>query len=152
MLQGITVSNMVRFSPDDRTLYYADTYSDVMYAFDYSLADGTISNCRVFVDTKEPSGPSRRLGDRRRWLLVERGIRWLSRCALHAARQDRSHRRISGDPADLGAASATELDTLYVTSATQRIEPELLAKQPLAGGVFAVNVGVRGLPEAEYAG
>ena len=55
MLQGITVTNMVRFSPDDRTLYYADTYSDVMYALDFSLADGTISNRRVFVDTAKPS-------------------------------------------------------------------------------------------------
>ena len=44
------------------------------------------------------------------------------------------------------------LDTLYVTSATQRIDPEVLAKQPLAGGLFAVHVGVKGLPEAAYAG
>ena len=44
------------------------------------------------------------------------------------------------------------LDTLYVTSATQRIEPELLAKQPLAGGLFAVHAGVKGLPEPEYWG
>ena len=92
MFQGITVTNMVRFSPDDRTLYYADTYSDVMYAFDYSLADGAISNRRVFVDTKAPSRSSRRFGDRRRRLPVERGIRRLSRRALHAARQDRPHR------------------------------------------------------------
>ena len=52
MFEGITVTNMVRFSPDDRTLYYADTYSDRMYAFDYSLADGAIANRRVFVDTE----------------------------------------------------------------------------------------------------
>ena len=30
--------------------------------------------------------------------------------------------------------------------------PELLAKEPLAGGLFAVQVGVKGLPEADYAG
>ena len=56
MFQGITVTNMVRFSPDDRTLYYADTYSDVMYAFDFSLAEGAISNRRVFADTKDHPG------------------------------------------------------------------------------------------------
>ena len=61
MFEGITVTNMVRFSPDDRTLYYADTYSDVMYAFDYSLADGAISNRRVFVDTRAiPAIPTAR--------------------------------------------------------------------------------------------
>ena len=44
------------------------------------------------------------------------------------------------------------LDTLYVTSATQRLEPDKLAQQPLAGRLFAVHLGVTGLPEAEYAG
>ena len=43
-------------------------------------------------------------------------------------------------------------DTLYVTSAMQRLTPEDLAKQPLAGSVFAVRPGVRGLPEARFAG
>ena len=43
-------------------------------------------------------------------------------------------------------------DTLYITSATQRLTPGDLAKQPLAGSVFAVKPGVRGLPEARFAG
>jgi sugar lactone lactonase YvrE len=45
-----------------------------------------------------------------------------------------------------------DLDILYVSSATQRLTPEDLAKQPLAGGVFAVRPGVKGLPEARFAG
>jgi sugar lactone lactonase YvrE len=44
------------------------------------------------------------------------------------------------------------LDTLYVTSARQRLAPGELARQPLAGSVFALNPGVRGLPESRYAG
>jgi sugar lactone lactonase YvrE len=43
-------------------------------------------------------------------------------------------------------------DTLYVTTATQRLTPEELAKQPLAGSVLSVRPGVRGLPEASFAG
>jgi sugar lactone lactonase YvrE len=39
-----------------------------------------------------------------------------------------------------------------VTSGTQRLSEEQLARQPLAGGLFALDVGVRGLPEPEFAG
>ena len=45
-----------------------------------------------------------------------------------------------------------DFDTLYVTTATQRLTPDDLAKQPLAGSVLAVRPGVRGLPEARFGG
>ena len=44
------------------------------------------------------------------------------------------------------------LDTLYITSHSQRLTPEKLALEPLAGGLFALNVGVKGLPEPRYRG
>ena len=50
------------------------------------------------------------------------------------------------------AFGGSRLDILYVTSATQRLTPEQLDAQPLAGGLFAIDVGVRGLPEPEYGG
>jgi sugar lactone lactonase YvrE len=44
-----------------------------------------------------------------------------------------------------------DLDTLYISSARQRMTPEQLAREPLAGNVFACRPGVQGLPEARYA-
>jgi sugar lactone lactonase YvrE len=44
------------------------------------------------------------------------------------------------------------LDTLYITSAAQQLTPAQLAEQPLAGGLFALNPGSTGLPEARFAG
>ena len=41
---------------------------------------------------------------------------------------------------------------LYVTSHSQRLTPEKLALEPLAGGLFALDVGVKGLPEPRYRG
>ena len=152
MLHGITVSNMVRFSPDDRTLYYADTYSDVMYALDFSLDDGTIVQPPRVRRHDEPSRPSGRIGDRRRRLPVERGIRRIAR--VRYTPQGRIDRVIEFPVTQPTSCcfGGSGLDTLYVTSATQRLEPDKLAQQPLAGGLFAVHVGVKGLPEAEYAG
>ena len=40
---------------------------------------------------------------------------------------------------------------LYISTARQRMTPEQLAREPLAGNVFACRPGVRGLPEARFA-
>jgi sugar lactone lactonase YvrE len=45
-----------------------------------------------------------------------------------------------------------DLGTLFVTSATQKLSQEELAKQPLAGALLAMDVGVRGLPESRFNG
>ena len=44
------------------------------------------------------------------------------------------------------------LDVLYITSARMEFTPEELTKQPLAGDLFAMQVDVKGLPEARFAG
>jgi sugar lactone lactonase YvrE len=45
-----------------------------------------------------------------------------------------------------------DLKTLYVTSAVWDLTPEKLEDQPQAGGLFAVDVGVAGVPEPRFAG
>jgi L-arabinonolactonase len=45
-----------------------------------------------------------------------------------------------------------DLRTLYVTSAKIMLSPEELAVEPLAGALFALDVGMAGLPEAEFPG
>jgi sugar lactone lactonase YvrE len=44
------------------------------------------------------------------------------------------------------------LDVLYVTSASIQLTPDELSRQPQAGGIFAFEPGVKGLPEAHFAG
>ncbi len=47
MLDGITISNGLAWSPDGRTLYHSDTTAPYLQAFDYDAATGDISNQRV---------------------------------------------------------------------------------------------------------
>jgi L-arabinonolactonase len=51
-------------------------------------------------------------------------------------------------PAFGGAA----LDTLYVTSARDGLDADMLARDPQAGALFAARAGMRGLPEPRFAG
>ena len=45
-----------------------------------------------------------------------------------------------------------DLSTLYITSARTGLDANDLAKQPLAGGLFALDPGVKGVPEPRFAG
>ncbi|CAN0433298.1 unnamed protein product, partial [Phaeothamnion confervicola] len=47
----IIVPNAIAWSPDNRTMYFADTYRQVIRAWDFDLAAGVVSNERVLVDT-----------------------------------------------------------------------------------------------------
>ncbi len=44
------------------------------------------------------------------------------------------------------------LDILYVTSASIQLTPAELEEQPQAGGIFAFDPCVKGLPEAQFTG
>ena len=50
------------------------------------------------------------------------------------------------------AFGGTGLDVLYVTSASIRLSDAERARQPWAGGILALDPGVRGLPEARFKG
>jgi sugar lactone lactonase YvrE len=45
-----------------------------------------------------------------------------------------------------------DLDTLYVTTVRYGLSATELAEQPLAGGIFAVATGAKGVPDGQFAG
>jgi sugar lactone lactonase YvrE len=137
MLDGFITPNGLGFSPDGSTMYLSDSHSSVqvIWAFDYDTASGTPSNRRVFVDmTALPGRPDGAAVD-------EDGCYWI--CANDAGLIHRF------TPEGMCAFGGAGLDTLFVTS----IRPEGidLSDQPLAGGLFALRPGVRGLPETPCA-
>jgi L-arabinonolactonase len=53
---GISCSNGPCWSPDNRTLYFTDTYDKLMYAYDYDIETGAASNRRVFASARDMAG------------------------------------------------------------------------------------------------
>jgi len=51
METGITISNGLCWSPDDTVMYYIDTPTLSIYAYDYDGKEGTVANRRVIVNT-----------------------------------------------------------------------------------------------------
>ena len=145
-LQGLIVPNGLAFSPDGKTLYLSDSHPDVqkIWAFDYDTDTGTPHNRRLFVDMGEhPGRPDGAAVD-------AEGCYWI--CGNDAGlihrftpqgKLDRSLTVPVKKPA-MCAFGGADLDTLFVTSIRPAGD---LADQPLAGGVFALRPGVKGLPE-----
>ena len=54
--EGIQLSNGLGLSPDEKTLYYADSTARKIYAYDVNATSGALSNRRVFVDVPTTEG------------------------------------------------------------------------------------------------
>ena len=148
-LGGFIVPNGLGFSPDGRTMYLSDSHPLVqqIWAFDYDIDNGTPSNRRLFVDMHQfPGRPDGAAVD-------ADGCYWI--CANDAGlihrftpdgRLDRSLAVPVKKPT-MCAFGGSRLDTLFVTSIRPGDDRD---EQSLAGGVFALNPGVKGLPEPAF--
>lgn len=56
MLDGLTTSNGLDWSPDGRSMYLADSGPHVVHAFDFDADAGTIANGRVIIDLADELG------------------------------------------------------------------------------------------------
>ena len=148
--EGIVVPNSLCWSPDGRTMYFGDTARHTIWAFDYDGASGAPANERVFADTS-PGRPDGSCVDAEGclWNCLYGG--WRIVRYAPSGKVDRVIDVPVQNPTCCCFGGAA-LDTLYFTSATQRLTAADLAKQALAGSVLALRPGVKGLPESRYAG
>jgi sugar lactone lactonase YvrE len=148
MLDQIKVPNAIAFSPDDRTLYFADTRAYTIWCFDFDLAEGRISNRRVFVETPTPARPDGACLDADGFLW---NAHFAGACLVRYAPDGRIDRVIDlpvGNPTCC-CFGGDDLDILFVTSAS---DPVLTGAHPsdVCGKLIALDVGCRGLPEPVF--
>jgi L-arabinonolactonase len=150
-LPAPAISNSIAFSPDGATMYYCDSPTREIRACDYGV-DGRIANDRSFVriadDTAEPDGST---------VDAEGGLwnaQWGGACVVRYDASGRETERVTVPTAQPSCVTlgGAQLTTLFVTSARVGLAPATLAAEPHAGGVFAVEVARRGLPEPRFRG
>ncbi len=148
MLTGVSISNGIAWSPDDTTMYYVDTPTGGIDAFEFDSAAGTISGRRRIVTIDPQHGSPDGL------VVDAAGCLWVALWEGWAVRRYAPNGDLLG-VVEVPSARVTkcafggpELDDLYVTTASPD-EPD--AAQPHAGGVFRARTGVRGLPANRFA-
>lgn len=149
MRGGICIPNSLAFSPDGRTMYFADSLHYTLYAYDYDIATGEMGDQRIFATTQAPGFPDGSTVD-------EEGYLWnaqfdAGRVVRYAP--DGRIDRVLTLPVQRPTCctfGGPDLSTLYITTASQKMTPEELKAQPLAGALLALEAGVRGLPEPRF--
>ena len=147
-----TVSNGIGWSPDNATMYFTDSMRQVILAYDYESATGAISNRRPFAQVSEegvlPDG-----------LTVDgEGFVWSAQWGGgNVTRYDPNGAvdrviRLPAQQITCPAFGGENLDELYIASAWTGLSQEEREKQPLAGALFRIKVGVKGLAEPKFAG
>jgi L-arabinonolactonase len=149
---GIICSNGPCFSPDGRTLYFADTGKKVIYAYDYDTMSGKVCSRRVFASFENQRGlPDGATVD-------AEGFVWS--CEVYSGRLIRFDPngvvdRIVGLPVQSTTSlifGGPNLDIAFVTSMA-RPHNGNYHREHEAGCVFAIHgLGVRGLPEPHFNG
>lgn len=150
MKQQIGVSNGPCWSPDGRTFYFTDSKNQVIFAYDFYAAAGTLSNRRVLNDTKDHGYPDGATVDAEGYIW---SARWEGSCVLRIDPKGRIDRII-----DVPATRVTcpvfggvDMDTLYLTTSRAHVSSDVLKRYPEQGGLFAVQPGVKGLLKNTFA-
>ncbi|WP_110951436.1 SMP-30/gluconolactonase/LRE family protein [Pseudomonas bohemica] len=146
---NMIVPNGLGFSPDGNIMYLSDSHPSVqkIWAFDYDVDTGTPHDRRLFVDMKHyPGRPDGAAVDAEGCYWICGNDEGLIHRFTPAGKLDRSMPVPVKKPS-MCAFGGRDLDTLFVTSIRPGGD---LGDQPLAGGVFALRPGVKGLQEPVF--
>lgn len=149
---GIPVSNGIGWSPDNKTMYFTDSMRQVILAYDFDPATGNISHRRPFVQvTEEGVVPDGLTVDSEGYVWSAQWGGWKVVRYDPDGQVDRLV-ELPAQQISCPAFGGENLDELYITSAWSGLSEAERKKQPLAGALFRVRVGVKGIPEPRFAG
>jgi L-arabinonolactonase len=153
VLKGVRCSNGLGWSPDSRTFYYTESFAHRILAFDHDPDTGALSGRRLFASLAPNSGafPDGLTVDVEGFVwsaqpFYGRLVRYAPDGAIASIYETPVSRPTSC------AFGGTDLATLYITTAHNSLTAEQRAEEPLAGGLFEFRPGVKGIPEAAFAG
>ena len=149
----VAISNGIIWSLDHTTMYYIDTLRKNVRAFDYADDTGDISNERVIITVPEEIGmPDGMAIDSEGMLWVAHYggscvSRWNPKTAQLLLKIDLPVTQVTAC-----AFGGPNLDILFITSAAQELDAAELARQPLAGGLFAIKTPYQGVLSFRFGG
>jgi sugar lactone lactonase YvrE len=132
-------------------MYFADTLDASTRDFDATA--GRVSNRRTFgkLDTTQYGVPDGSTIDAEGFLW---NARWDGGCLVRWAPDGKVDRVVQMPCRRVTSCifGGPDLNTLYITTVRYGLSAGDLGEQPLAGGIFALDAGVKGIPDGEFAG
>jgi len=143
--RDIGISNTVAWSPDGGRFYFGDTLANVVWAYDYDAETGDIRNERPFFEGFSRGLPDGSTVDAQGYLW---NCRFSGGCVVRVAPDGTIDRVVEMPVKNITtcAFGGPALSTLYITTASIQAPPG----DRLAGGLFAIEPGVAGVPENRF--
>jgi L-arabinonolactonase len=148
---SVRCANSTCFSPDGRTMYFADSPECEIVAFDYTAGIGVGEKRAVARLPRDRGVPDGSCVDAEGciWNAVWEGYR-VERFSPDG-RLDLTIEVPVQKPTCVAFGGA-DLDTLFITTSRLGTSTAILDREPNSGGLFAVRPGVKGLIDAPFAG
>ncbi|MDC8004232.1 SMP-30/gluconolactonase/LRE family protein [Aureisphaera galaxeae] len=146
MIDSVTISNGIVWTSDHKTMYYIDTPTATIRAYDYDVETATISNERavVTVDPKDgfPDGMA----------IDSEDMLWVGMWNGNAVARFNPKTGALISKIEVPAHNVTacafggpNLNVLYITTASVDMTEAEKEQYPLAGSIFVANPGVAGV-------
>lgn len=146
MIEKVSISNGIVWSADKTKMYYIDTPTHKVMAYDYNNETGEISNATVAVNIPNEMGSPDGM------TIDEKGNLWVALWGGFAVSCWNPETGVLVTKVDVPAKNVTscafgddDLGTLYITTAREDNTKEELEKYPNSGGVFKTRTGVKGV-------
>lgn len=146
MIENVSISNGIVWSPDNSKMYYIDTPTQKIVAYDFNNETGKIENPKIAVKVPQEMGSPDGM------TIDSEGHIWV---ALWGGSSVACWNPVSGEllrTIEVPSKNVTscafgdkDLGTLYITTARIATNDEDLKKYPNAGGVFKTRPGAKGV-------
>ncbi len=152
METGLTISNGIGWSPDNKLMYLTDSPLRMIYVYDFDAATGTIENRRPFIHTPNEEGiPDGLTVDSEGCIWGARWGGWKVTRYDPGGKVEQEIRLPVQYPTSC-AFGGEHLNELYITSAWTALSEEQRKNQPLAGDLLRVKTDIKGPERPKFAG
>jgi sugar lactone lactonase YvrE len=152
-LTGIDTSNGLAWSGDSRVMYYIDTPTRKIRAYDFDPGPGRLSNERTVIEFDPSKGsPDGMTIDEagQLWVAMWGGSKVLR--VSPDTGQITFEVNVDANQVTSCAFGGDQLDELFITTARVGLSEARLGEQPNAGSLFSVRLPFRGVRAARYGG
>ena len=153
MFTSVTCSNGIVWTADKKTMYYIDTETGNVDAFDYDGSSGTITNRRVAVKIPDGNGSPDGMcidSEDKLWVALWGG----SGVGRFDGRTGEMLEKVyvPAPHTTSCAFGGEDLKTLFITTGLHELSMIEKDRYPLSGGLFCVDTDVQGVPANFYKG
>lgn len=146
------VTNGPAWSADYKTMYHNDSVNGRVFAFDFDLEKGELSNKRLFLQfSPEEGSPDGMTTDSEGGLWI---AHWGASKVTRHAPDGKVTRTITLPCSQITSCTfgGPALNTMFITTASDGLSPQQLEREPLAGGLFALDLDIAGVPANQFRG